>query len=95
MKKPSADLILGRMRRGWPDHRLMEPARNRNAKVSEMKVMEIWESYKGMSGASVKTSILNLLAKKHKVSYSIVLNIVYGNTWNRITGLPKRKKASK
>ena len=91
MKKPPIDLIDSRIRSGWTHKAKGGPAKN--AKISESKVREIWESYKSMNGAIVRSSILNLLAKKHKVSYSIVLNIVYGNTWNRITGLPKRGEA--
>ena len=93
MIKPPIDLIDSRIRSGWTHKAKVGPAKN--AKVTEMKAIEIWESYKSMSGASVRTSIRKMLAKKHGVSYHIVSNIIYGNTWNDITGLPKRKKARK
>ena len=91
MIKPPIDLIDSRIRSGWTYKTKTGPANN--AKISEMKVREIWEDYKSMSGASVKTSIPKMLAKKHRVSCHIVSNIVYGNAWNRITGLPKRDQA--
>lgn len=94
----SISTIKDRIRRGVPDSELNKPAGEKNCKIDAAMALKIWRDLQWrISRGKSKTSISVATAEKFGVSLSIVSNIRCGNTWNDVTGLPRKnyKKPSK
>lgn len=87
----SISTIKDRIRRGVPDSELNKPAGEKNLKIDAGVALKIWRHLQWLGkNSKSKASISTATAEKFGVSRSIVDNIRYGNTWNKVTGMPRR-----
>ena len=91
----NCNTIKHRLNRGLAGADLVKPPKAGNFQITEQQAREIWQDIQHYAKTYPARSIdiTAAVASYHGVSYSIVENIRYGGSWNRITGLPKRQRS--
>lgn len=67
--------------------------RGGNYQITEKKARAIWADLQRLTAAyPPKTAnICQMVADEHSVSKTLVENIRHGNSWNSVTGLPRKR----